>query len=414
MDEPAPHGTRTIIATAYNGLHTTVTSVPEQRQKTTQTNAIGQVIHRGEEEGSYVEYTYTADGNLKTTTVAGDSSTTITLSYDEFGRKIGMDDPDMGVWSYAYNAFGQLASQVDAKSQITTMSYDILGRMVSRTDDFQGTTEATSTWTYGDANDPQNPAPQGSIGKLLSESDGHITKTYFYDNLGRPEEATTDIGIANSASEGSFSTQTLYDNLGRVSRTIYPGTDNFYTENLYNTNGFLEKVRGLRSNSEQYDLSQLTPLVSDAMTLAIDYQTQANALSTIGLEYQQKIAEYQALIDTGTVSGGLDSSLQATLQQHHTTHSAAVNTAHTNSGDFYGHLNNTLVELQTVNDLINTQVQDYQDVVEQLIVLAEQTLAAADNSFQYERTLTRGGQAYTELVIDNQYHNYWQAIDVDA
>jgi RHS repeat-associated protein len=543
MDEPAPHGTRNIIATSYNGLNTTVTSGPEQRQKTTQTNAIGQVIHRGEEEGSYVEYTYTADGNLKTTTVAGDSSTTITLSYDEFGRKIGMDDPDMGVWSYVYNAFGQLISQTDAKNQTTTMSYDILGRMVSRTDDFQGPAEATSTWAYGDAS-----APQGSIGKLLSESDGHITKTYFYDNLGRPEEVTTDIGNGNSASEGSFSTQTLYDSLGRVSRTLYPGNDNFYTENLYNANGFLEKVRGLRSNSEQYDLSQLLPLVSDAVTLATEYSVQASQLRDIGEFYESKIAQYQTLVsgyesqlttakqqyatsiqqqgihfEQGSTSGlatgvaydylrgsngtyyirvpdtfvpiysdvtvpillpstyhyritdsgsqqtitqisaatfaSVESSLQsngqiyvhdsntiysasiyntyiaalnqaqtqlasgmaqeygltqAQLSQHQTALNNAVNTAQTNSGDFYGHLNNILVELQTVNDLINTQVQQYDDVVEQLTVLAEQTLAAADNSFQYERTLTRGGQVYTQLVNDTQYTNYWQAIDVDA
>ncbi|EGG95528.1 Rhs family protein [gamma proteobacterium IMCC1989] len=422
MDEPAPHGTRNIINTTYNGLLTTVTSGPEQRQKTTQTNAIGQVIHRGEEEGSYVEYTYTADGNLKTTTVAGDASTTITLSYDEFGRKVGMDDPDMGVWSYVYNAFGQLISQTDAKNQTTTMSYDILGRMVSRTDDFQGAAEATSTWVYGDATG-LNPAPQGSIGKLLSETlshptNGEITKNYYYDSLGRPEEATTSIDPhtvnGEAPLEQNFSTQTLYDSLGRVSRTIYPGSDNFYTENLYNANGFLEKVRGLRSNSEQYDLSQLTPLVSDAITLASNYQTQASALSTIGLAYQQKIAQSQALIDAGTTTGSVDSSLHTTLQQHHSAHSAAVNTAQTDAASFYGHLNNTLVELQTVNDLINTQVQDYQHVVEQLTVLAEQTLAAADNSFQYERTLTRGSQVYTQLVNDNQYTNYWQAIDVDA
>ena len=298
MDEPAPHGTRNIINTSYNGLTTTVTSGSEQRQKTTVTNAIGQVIHRAEEEGSYIDYTYTADGNLKTTTVAGDSTTTITLSYDEFGRKIAMDDPDMGQWSYTYNAFGQLVSQTDAKNQTTTMAYDILGRMTSRTE-----AEGTSTWVYGD-----HTAPQGSIGKLLSETNAGITKTYFYDSFGRPDEVTTDI-----TGEQSFSTQTLYDSIGRVSRTIYPGNDNFYTENLYNAHGFLEKVRGLRSNSEQYDLNVLTPLVSSAIDLADDYHAKAIELQSIGATYQNKIAQYQALIDAGTTSGSLDSHTQTAL-----------------------------------------------------------------------------------------------------
>ncbi|MGS2717859.1 RHS repeat-associated core domain-containing protein [Eionea flava] len=413
MDEPAPHGTRNIIKTTYNGLLTTVTSGPEQRQKTTQTNAIGQVIHRGEEEGSYVEYTYTADGNLKTTTVAGDNSTTITLFYDEFGRKIGMDDPDMGQWSYTYNAFGQLVSQTDAKGQITTMEYDVLGRMVSRTD-AHGTAQAQiSTWTYGDAN-----APQGSIGKLLSESITHPDgngnrKDYYYDSLGRPEEATTIID-PNTPIEQSFSTQTLYDTIGRVSRTIYPGSDNFYTENLYNANGFLEKVRGLRSNSEQYDLSQLTPLVSEAIDLASDYHSQAATLRAIGNLYQAKIDQYQTLIEAGTTSGSTDTALNTRLTDHESVLSSTINTAQTDAGSFYGHLNNTVIELQTVTDIINTQIQQYDELVEQLTVLAEQTLAAADNSFQYERTLVRGSEVYTQLVNDNDYTNYWQAIDVDA
>jgi RHS repeat-associated protein len=399
MDEPAPHGTRNIINTSYSGLTTMVTSGSEQRQKTTVTNAIGQVIHRAEEEGSYIDYTYTADGNLKTTTVAGDSTTSITLSYDEFGRKIAMDDPDMGQWSYTYNAFGQLISQTDAKNQTTTMVYDILGRMTSRTE-----AEGTSTWVYGD-----HTAPQGSIGKLLSETNAGITKTYFYDSFGRPDEVTTDI-----TGEQSFSTQTLYDSIGRVSRTIYPGNDNFYTENLYNAHGFLEKVRGLRSNSEQYDLNVLTPLVSSAIDLADDYHAKAIELQSIGATYQNKIAQYQALIDAGTTSGSLDSHTQTALNQHQTALNAQVTTAQNNAAEFYGHLNNTIVELQTVTDLINTQVQSYQDTVEQLTVLAEQTLAAADNSFQYERTLSRGATAYTELVNDTQYTNYWRAIDVDA
>ena len=42
-------------------------------------------------------------------------TTTITNSYDIRGRKIAMNDPDMGAWSYAYNAFGELTSQTDAK-----------------------------------------------------------------------------------------------------------------------------------------------------------------------------------------------------------------------------------------------------------------------------------------------------------
>lgn len=32
-----------------------------------------------------------------------------------------MTDPDMGAWTYTYDALGQLKSQTDAKAQTTTM-----------------------------------------------------------------------------------------------------------------------------------------------------------------------------------------------------------------------------------------------------------------------------------------------------
>ena len=291
MDEPAAHGTRNRIHTAYNGLVTTVTSGPEARQKSTYTNAMGQVIRRSEEEGSYLEYTYTADGNLNTTVVADNAATTITLGYDEFGRKISMSDPDMGDWSYRYNAFGQLISQTDAKNQTTTMAYDVLGRMISRTDLANTDNAKTSTWTYGD-----NNAPQGSIGKLIAESDGAISKSYYYDHLGRPEEVNTTIKDGIIAK--NFSTQTHYDSLGRVSRTLYPGSDHFYTENRYNDQGFLESVRGPRATTEHYDLNQITPLVSSALNLAQAYTNEANALRDIGQHYQAMIAHYQGEIAT--------------------------------------------------------------------------------------------------------------------
>jgi YD repeat-containing protein len=37
------------------------------------------------------------------------------LVYDIRGNKIKMNDPDMGTWTYAYNALGKLISQTDAK-----------------------------------------------------------------------------------------------------------------------------------------------------------------------------------------------------------------------------------------------------------------------------------------------------------
>ncbi|MGS2716851.1 SpvB/TcaC N-terminal domain-containing protein [Eionea flava] len=442
VDEPSAHGTRTMAETRYNGLETVVISGEEDREKLVRTNAIGQTIYREEELGSYVEYTYTADGNLKTTTVAGDSDTTVTLYYDAFGRKIKMDDPDMGIWTYDYNAYGQLISQTDAKGQTTIMEYDILDRMIARYDGDGGMT----TWEYGSLN-----APAGSRGKLLNETHeqadgGGISKTYFYDSLGRIEETQVTID-PNLPHANSFSTQLAYDSLGRLSRTLYPGSDNFYTENLYNDNGFLTKVRGLRSNSEHYNLDQLLPLISDAVDFADEFLVSAARLRGIGEAYQWRINDLRSLTaggNYGNVLADHESALEAVIAKaDNTTVETHTETSVVESDMFLAykgmvipmtarqtietqhqtlaldeglleHVNHTIIELETVRALIAKQAGSYEDSAEQLIILAEQTLAAADNHFQYARTLNRGADAYTELVNDNQYTTYWQVLDVDA
>lgn len=52
----------------------------------------------------------------------------MSLTYDNAGRKLTMADPDMGNWSYVYNALGGMTRQEDAKDQVTCLYYDDLNR----------------------------------------------------------------------------------------------------------------------------------------------------------------------------------------------------------------------------------------------------------------------------------------------
>ena len=42
---------------------------------------------------------------------------TSSIGYDFLGRKTSMSDADLGNWSYAYNALGQLTRQTDARDR---------------------------------------------------------------------------------------------------------------------------------------------------------------------------------------------------------------------------------------------------------------------------------------------------------
>lgn len=399
ITEPGPHGSVTDVRTYYNGLRTNTYAGPQNRGRAKHINALGQVTRVDEPMGAYTEYTYYSDGNLKTTRVNGSNATTITVTYDEFGRKTQSVDPNMGTWRYQYNGFDEVTRQTSAKGQVTTMSYDRLGRLVARTEP-----EGTSRWEYGSRSDAK-----GSVGKLLQESGPGIRHDYSYDNLGRVEAKTTTIH-----GQGSFTVDMTYDGNGRLRRTVYPGSQGFITENIYNSRGYLSYVRGLRRQAQSHDYRSLTPLISKAVSAADEYQKRAQRLRNYGRYYQSKINHYRSLSGSGVV----DSAARNQLNAHRGQLNTIVNQGNSLSPKFIGHLNHVIAELEAVNKLLSSQAQSYRDIADQLTTLAEQTLAAADHQFSYSRTYDLAADAYNQM--DNTptgtsgWINYWKALDVDA
>ena len=235
LDNSGTHSTGT-TTTNYLGFATEVTDA-KGRTKRVEQNANGQNLRviqaQGSADETMLEYTYTVRGNIKTTQIFGRPDTLVTLGYDVLGRKTRMIDPDMGHWSYTYNAFGELMQQTDAKGQTTTMAYDRLGRLETRTDKNSGGSSAqTSHWEYYGLG-----APPGSIGKLKQESADNQTSTlYTYNSYGR------QLTAAQTTLGKTFVSSQTYDNLGRVSTVTYPpvGTATAYTvERHYNSLGML-------------------------------------------------------------------------------------------------------------------------------------------------------------------------------
>jgi RHS repeat-associated protein len=240
---------------AYSGLVTTMTNAKGQVERV-EKNAQGQVTRRvnnanappGSVERGEVTYTYDAFGQLLTTTVYKENGSTVStsLSYDLRGRKTSMVDPDMGTWSYAYNAAGELATQTDAKGQITSMQYDPLGRLVQREERvWTGANPVVTTWAY-------DTASGAAVGKLhtvtitgdnANASVGN-NETYSYDSLGRVNQSTR---LINGQ---SFTLHQSFDPVGRPLVSTYPS--GFQVKNVYTSLGFLKEVR--RADSGLNDL----------------------------------------------------------------------------------------------------------------------------------------------------------------
>ena len=126
--------------------------------------------------------TYDASGNLLSTArpLTGTSQTaTTTYSYDPLkpGDMIKMTDPDVKVWQYAYDTYGNRSKTIDPLTDTTTFAYDTVGRMTSRVSpkgNVKGGKPATYTTKYTD-----NP-----FGDVLTVTDplAHVTTNQYDAN----------------------------------------------------------------------------------------------------------------------------------------------------------------------------------------------------------------------------------------
>jgi RHS repeat-associated protein len=213
-----------------------------------------------------IDYEYEPFGNLARTIDPLGNVTSLT--YDVRGRKTVMLDPDMGKWTYQYNALGELVWQCDPASRgiqstgqppdctgtpiddctngsATCMRYDKLGRMKRRTErDF------ITTWIW-------DSAVKG-IGKLGSVSTvAGYSRAHTYDvTAGRPENTVVTIG-----SETFTSTVTYSATTGRTELLTYPshGPGVFVLKHVYNARGYLAEVRNNADNALIWRADTLSP-----------------------------------------------------------------------------------------------------------------------------------------------------------
>jgi YD repeat-containing protein len=231
---------------AYNGRTTSVTNANGQVTQKVR-NSQGQVVSvtnaHGTADASAMAYEYDVWGNLTKTIDALGNATTLT--YDLRGRKVTMNDPNLGVWSYTYDNLGQLLTQKDAKNQTTGFSYDLLGRMIARTNP-----SLNSNWYYDKT--AANTACGASIGKLCEATAANgYRRLHSYDSLGRASSSSTYIDSASVP----YVVDWTYDASGRLSTVTYPNTGTtsaprrLKVQYGYRATGYLDKVSNVTNST---------------------------------------------------------------------------------------------------------------------------------------------------------------------
>lgn len=224
----------TVLEHSYPSFFQTVTRDAAGHRRVVLRDRDGRIIRSvSYDNNSSITTRYTFGNYGLLTHVRDNQHHTTKLTYDLLGRRLSLDDPDMGLTTSAYNGFGEEISRTDALGQETTQTYDKLGR-VATVDNADGHTELSwDTSSNG----------LGRIG-MTSSPDGSHT-VHAYDTLGRP------IGIRHVVRGERFDIEMTYDNLGRPDTLVYPevpGRSRFQVQAAYNATGALGHLDELVDN----------------------------------------------------------------------------------------------------------------------------------------------------------------------
>ncbi|MCU0561546.1 MAG: FG-GAP-like repeat-containing protein [Desulfobacterales bacterium] len=238
IDTPAAEHGAAAASFAYSGLAVTATDA-DGAAKTEIKDYLGRVVEVIEHlEGAeaVTAYAYNAAGDLLSVTNA--LGRAVTMAYDTLGRKVGMDDPDMGTWGYAYDAAGRLLAQTDAKGQVTRFAYDALGRVVSKS---YSTGDPAVSYRY------DNPGVANGIGRLYGVANATARTTYkAYDAAGRVLEVSRSV---YGAPKAAYTSAYRYDAAGRLLSVRYP--DNYQVAYSYHPEtALLRSVMGITDFTE--------------------------------------------------------------------------------------------------------------------------------------------------------------------
>jgi RHS repeat-associated protein len=204
------------------------------------------------------DYGYTSDAT------AGN----VYFTYDSLGRKIAMNDPDMGNWTYEYDLNGNLINQTDARGISTLLSYDALDRLTAI--DYPNDDDVSFTYDLQ------------YNGTLSQVTRGNVSSSYDYDQRYRVENETVTLDGTG------YTTSYEYDSMDRPTTITYP--DGNSVNLTYNAQTLLESVEGVVDNLDYNARNQITTKeLSNGVVTSYTYDAEKLLLDRIYTESLQDL-----------------------------------------------------------------------------------------------------------------------------
>ncbi|MCS4308915.1 RHS repeat-associated protein [Rheinheimera pacifica] len=205
------------------------------RTREEQHNGRGEVSYSTDSLGNNTHFTYTALGMPQRVTGVGGAITS--LSYDSYGRRTGMNDPDKGNISYGFNALGEDASRTSPDGIVKTHYRNAVGQIVS-TNTVHGATSLSYSFNYANTPFIQQQSHNGSI------------TSYSYDSYHRP--FTESYQIDNK----SWSRTYYYDEYGRLFRDM-DIAGNGYGQQYQYAHGHMNRIFEVKTGQAYYRMREV-------------------------------------------------------------------------------------------------------------------------------------------------------------
>ncbi|WP_017462622.1 putative Ig domain-containing protein [Dyella ginsengisoli] len=214
-------------------------------------------------DGVTVGYTYAQDsqGNYRVasvTTGSGTDAQTLSFSYDLTNQSTTVTDASSRVWTYGYDAAGNLTSvtspAVNGQRQVTSYTYTADGHLASMTDALGNTT----IYRYDDRGNRilERDAAGNTVTSTYSADDQLLTRTVYRT----PDPDGTDAADAGAPADPS-TTRYVYDSQDRLRFVI--DADGVVQETQYdNPQGLISATRSFAAGQagqvgQSYDVSDL-------------------------------------------------------------------------------------------------------------------------------------------------------------
>ena len=217
-------GLRGAVKRSYRDVRELITSVKEFN------NAGAQTI--------WTSYAY--DALKQITQVVDNLSNTTNVSYDNFGRRTVINNPDTGrtetQYDLASNVTKKITANLQAQSKFIDYAYDFNRLTAITYPNFPGN---NVTYAYGAPGAANNTA--GRITTITSQMG---TEQRQYGKLGETVYEKKTVSLFTNPTPPVFETRFQFETFGRLLRITYP--DGEVVTNTYDSGGNLAHVEGVK------------------------------------------------------------------------------------------------------------------------------------------------------------------------